>query len=246
MNGAPASLLVFTLGAAQERERRRLLPARLGSFELAIHQRGLEAALEAGRECGCQIAISSPRPLALKAVVDHIPQRGRSFGERFRGSLRELQRRQPEAAFVVVGTDIPGLTPEHVRQALSALADDPAGVVIGPSPDGGFYLLAARRPLDRVLARVRWRRRDTMKTLLAALREAGRPVRLLPSLADLDRASDLQRWLRSKAELPDLWERLLATLRSLLAALRRPLIPLALGQAGPVLAALGTSRAPPA
>ncbi len=245
MTTASPSLLIFTLGPVQERQRRRLLPPRLAAFELTIHQRGIQAALAAGRGCGCRIAISSPRPVHTDCAVEHIPQRGRSFGERFRRALKDLARRHPGAAYVVVGSDIPGLTSEHVRTALRRLEQDPEAVVVGPSPDGGFYLLAARQPLDTVLAAVRWQRRDTFKTLLAALRKANHTVRLLPALADLDSASDLQRWLSSRVRLPDPWGRLLARLRSLLAALRRPHVPLALGLAGPALAAVGTGRAPP-
>jgi glycosyltransferase A (GT-A) superfamily protein (DUF2064 family) len=245
MQPASTTLLVFTLGPDREL-RRRLLPSRLAHVERALHQQGLTAALAAGRQCGCRLAVSSPDPLDTDSAVERVAQRGPTFGERFRGSLAVLHRRRPAEAVVVVGTDVPGLSTDRVGEALRHLAGDPDGVVVGPSPDGGFYLLASRQPLDEVLSRVRWQQRDTLKTLLAALRGAGRTVHFLPPMADLDRPSDLHRWLRSKTRPAGLWALLLAGLRELLAALLRPAAPHSLGQARPALAVRGTGRAPPA
>ncbi len=245
MHSASTTLLVFTLGPDRELWR-RLLPARFADYERALHQQGLAAALAAGDQCGCRLAVSSPEPLTTERQVEHIAQRGSSFGDRFRRSLAALQRRHPGGAFVAVGTDVPGLDADHVRQALVHLAEEPDGVVVGPSPDGGFYLLASRHSLGDVLSRVRWQRRDTLRSLLTALREANKRVRLLPPLADLDQPSDLHLCLRPRTRLASLWLRLLEALRVLLAALLRPTVPLSLGRARPALAARGAGRAPPA
>ncbi len=244
-----ASLLVFTLGADRERARRRLLPSRLGRVELDLHRRGLEAALEAGREAGCRVEIAAPEPLPLGPVlgreVRQWRQRGGSFGERLRRAMASAEERADGKPLIAVGSDVPGLEARHLRQALEELGEDGRRVVVGPSPDGGFYLLAARRPLAPLLAGVRWRRRDTLQSLIAALYAAGCTVCLLPPLADLDHRADLERWLATGRPAAVRWQRLWRLLRRLLAELRRPAAPVALGALRPVLAAVPRGRAPP-
>jgi len=95
--------------------------------------------------------------------------------------------------------------------------------VVGPSLDGGFYLLASSAPLDDVLRSVRWCGGDARRSLLAALERTGRRVVLLAPLADLDTPADLERWVASgpvpAAELGDRRR----SLRRLLSRRRRPL-----------------------
>ena len=216
MTARAPTLLVFTLSPARECARRKLLPARLVHLERALHRRNLEAALAAGRDNGCRLEVSSPGRLELDADVRQTPQRGRSFGPRFRAALRACHARAKGGPVLVVGSDVPGLSGDHVASALARLGDDPGRVVVGPSPDGGFYLLASHRPLDRQLARVHWCRGDTLDTLLAALRSDGFEVTLLEPLRDLDRARDLARWLAAEAASSRRWRsfagRLLRTL----------------------------------
>lgn len=211
------TLLVFTLGAQCESRRRQLLPARWGAVEERLHRACLGAALDAGRAAGCRLEVAAPRRLDLPGDVRQRTQTGRGFGARLRASVR--------AAFaagagpvVLVGSDVPALSASHVERTLELLAGDPRRVVVGPSPDGGFYLLASAEPLDDALAEVRWCCRLTLRSLRRALARRGRAVVVLEPLADLDRPSDLERWLASAGASRSA---LVTLLRRLLAALRR-------------------------
>lgn len=219
------TLLVFTLGEDQESRRRQLLPQAHHPLERRLHRVCLDAAIDAGRRLGLEIEVSSPLAVELPAGVRQERQRGRSFGSRFRHALTGAFARGG-APVVLVGSDTPALGAEHLRHALAALEDDPDRVVLGPAPDGGFYLLAAARPLDEALGAVRWCCRHTLASLKRALRRQGREVVLLPSLADLDCRRDLERWLaRAGRELARglaVWRRLVDRLLAILADLRRP------------------------
>jgi glycosyltransferase A (GT-A) superfamily protein (DUF2064 family) len=251
---------VFTLGPEAEVRRRRLLPAPLGDREAALHRTCLQKALEAGRDAGCRLLVSSPsgsRLAALPPDAAGVGQRGEGFGERFAHAFDAAVARSA-APVVAVGTDTPGLRDEHVARAVALLSDPSSStarmdrVVVGPSPDGGLYLLAANRPLGHLLERVRWCRRTTLTHLRRLLRDAGLSVTLLEPVADLDRRTDLESWL---AHLPlggpgprgvrGATERLAAAIARALAALRRPLAPTVLGRPLPAPALVRRGRAPP-
>ena len=241
-----ASLLVFTLGERRECQRRRLLPTRWQTLEQRLHRACLEAALEAGRRAGCRLRVSSPIDCDLPSDVLHRPQDGQNFGARLRRALDETFRAS-EGPVVLVGSDVPGISEAPIRQALADLAEDPDRVVLGPSPDGGFYLLATRRPLDEALAAVRWCCGDTLESLIQALEQQGRTVTLLPALDDLDHRADLERWLAEAISEPpnEDWKALRALLRIALSRASRPAVARRSSLPGSFFRAQPLTRGPP-
>jgi len=221
-NSAVPALLVFTLGESHESRRRRLLPASWSALEQRLHRACLETALDAGRAAGCRLQVSSPVDCGLPTDVAHRPQQGRSFGTRLRHALGEAFA-ATQGPVALVGSDVPGLSAGHLRRSFELLEKNPEQVVIGPSPDGGFYLLASAKPLDEALAEVRWCCRDTLHSLRRALERRGRPVVLLPVLGDLDHRIDLEQWLAAHHRDKGPWHRLVTMLSTLLLLLCRPL-----------------------
>jgi glycosyltransferase A (GT-A) superfamily protein (DUF2064 family) len=260
---AETTLLVFTLGARGEGRRKRLLPAALRDRETALYRACFEEALAAGRGAGCRLEVCSPADVELPDDALAVGQAGRGFGERFAGAFDSALARSA-GPVVAVGTDTPGLAREHVERALTLLDSAAAGrtaprdaerdtVVIGPSPDGGLYLLASSRPLGDLLRRVRWCRGTTLAQLRRQLHRAGLEVVLLDPLADLDRRQDLERWVahswryrRSGLRAPSrAIERAARAIAHVLLALRRPLRPHALGLPVRTPAPVHRGRAPP-
>ena len=166
------TLLVFTRGVESEAACRRLLPARLAPMERALHRECLSATLRAGRDAGCRVVVSSPTAMRLPAAAAYERQRGRNFGERIGAAMRRVHA-DADGAVMVVGTDAPGLTANHLERAGNHLERHPNAVVVGPSRDGGFYLLASRRSLERELDGVSWCTGDTLRSLLDRLDLAG-------------------------------------------------------------------------
>lgn len=249
-SGRP-TLLVFTLGAARERRRRRLLPGRHRGDELRLHQACLDAAVAAGRESGCRVLVSTPSARPLPAGAERLAQHGHGFAGRLTRAVARAGAATRDAPLLVVGSDVPDLAASHLRAALAALEADPRRVVVGPATDGGLYLIAARGGSIRALVeRVRWCRRDTLRSFEAACRAAGRPVVRLEPLGDLDRRADLESWLAARPRRPvdtasAVRRRLGDALRRLLAALRRPPAPPRLGRPRAVPATVAIARGPP-
>jgi len=92
---------------------------------------------------------------------------------------------------VVIGTDIPSVSPCHIEQAFHALGDH--DVVFGPALDGGFWLIGMRRTprvIDAFAGGVRWSTEHTLADCMAGL--AGRRVAAVAMLRDTDDAADLK------------------------------------------------------
>ena len=91
---------------------------------------------------------------------------------------------------VLVGCDIPPLSALYVDRALAALDD--ADLVLGPTEDGGYCLIAMNEPHPEVFAGIPW----STNEVLAATRCAAAHLRvtLLERLWDVDDAAGLARW----------------------------------------------------
>ena len=93
---------------------------------------------------------------------------------------------------VVMDSDSPTLSPDHLNAAFTALADS-ADVVLGPCDDGGYYLIGLKRPAPRLLREVRMSTPNVMTDTLALAAEEGLRVELLPEWYDVDNAAALAR-----------------------------------------------------
>jgi rSAM/selenodomain-associated transferase 1 len=90
---------------------------------------------------------------------------------------------------VIVGTDCPGLSTGIIHQAFSEL--DKHDVVIGPTRDGGYYLLGARCVVPDVFRNKNWSSDSVAKDTFHDLDRLGHSYALLPKLIDVDTEADL-------------------------------------------------------
>src|SRR5260370_12349461 len=73
------------------------------------------------------------------------PQQGADLGARLLNVFKWTHERQFERT-IVTSSDSPQISREIVARAREAL--DEADVVLGPAEDGGYYLIALRKPTD--------------------------------------------------------------------------------------------------
>ncbi|KKM71939.1 hypothetical protein LCGC14_1425520 [marine sediment metagenome] len=118
------------------------------------------------------------------------PQQGEGLGTRMLLALeRVLEMGYSRAA--LVGADIPGLGPREVVEALGLL--DFADAAFGPAADGGYYLVACKKPHPEVFMDVEWSTPDTLMQTLDRAADAGLKTALGPVLEDVDTVDDLRR-----------------------------------------------------
>ncbi len=104
----------------------------------------------------------------------------------------------PPGPMVMIGSDIPEITPGLIAAAFKALGRH--DWVLGPAGDGGYWLIGARRRprLQLPFAGVRWSTSETLTDTLRGLE--GQSVALLPPLADIDSGADLAAWRARQKE----------------------------------------------
>ena len=113
-------------------------------------------------------------------------QRGGDLSERVGRAFRKMLRRHRAA--VIIGTDSPLLAPRVLGQALAELRVCDA--VLGPCPDGGFYLIGLRRIVPGIFRGVRWSTRFAFRDMLRRLLRIGFACSVLASVPDVDRPRD--------------------------------------------------------
>jgi len=136
-----------------------------------------------------KLAIAPERALRNPVWPAQLARRGQGggdLGQRMQKVIDEL----PPGPVVIVGSDIPGITPSLVAKAFRKLGN--ADIVIGPAPDGGYWLIGFKRhpSIPKVLQNVRWSHPETLNDTLRNAK--GLRVQQINMLDDIDEAEDLE------------------------------------------------------
>jgi len=123
-------------------------------------------------------------------VYDEQHQVGTSFGERFTNAITDIYNKGYEAV-ISVGNDTPNLTNIHVHKAIEFLQKGQS--VIGPSFDGGFYLMGLHKETfnRQEFSEFSWSTATIRKELYAYLESNSESFCQLDFLHDLDQVSDI-------------------------------------------------------
>lgn len=116
-------------------------------------------------------------------------QQGEDLGARLLGVFRWTQARHFRRT-IVISSDSPQVSQEIIAHAARTL--DEADVVLGPAEDGGYYLIAMRRPYD-VFSGVPMSTAVVLERTIELAERQGLTVRLLEPLFDVDELPDLLR-----------------------------------------------------
>jgi len=116
-------------------------------------------------------------------------QVGADLGERMKGAFELAFERCGYEQVAIIGSDCADLTTDVLNTAFEQLAD--ADVVIGPSNDGGYYLLGMKRPFLTVFDDKNWSTASVLEDTITDIKNANLTYHLLSELTDIDTESDL-------------------------------------------------------
>jgi len=105
-----------------------------------------------------------------------------------RDAFKELFAGGYESA-VMIGADLPTLPLSHLRAAFAALERRP--VVLGPSLDGGYYLIGLRAPQPELFEGIAWSTSQVLSQTIERINQLGLQVQCLEPWYDVDTIDDL-------------------------------------------------------
>ncbi len=144
--------------------------------------------------------IISYTPIGEEAAFDGIlhkgalliPQRGDGFGERLLATAQDLFA-CGFAAVCLIDSDSPTVPTSQFVAAATTLLREGERAVLGPSMDGGYYLLGMRRPIAELFQEIAWSTEVVASQTLDRAAEINLPVEVLWLWYDVDDAESLGR-----------------------------------------------------
>ena len=92
---------------------------------------------------------------------------------------------------VIIGSDCPDVNPVLLEQAFNELSE--YDLVIGPSADGGYYLLGMNKLQPELFRDIDWSTERVLKQTLEKAKSISLSVASLPELNDIDTIEDLEK-----------------------------------------------------
>ena len=191
-------VLVFTRTPVPGQVKTRLIPAigaaRAANLHRAMLWRTVATAVEARiGPVGLWCIPASEHPYLAEIQrefgLELYLQKGADLGERMHLALGS-QAGQSGGA-VLVGSDCPFLEARDLQQAADALRDG-CDAVIGPSRDGGYYLIGVRQSDWQAFSGIPWGSGQVLAATLEKFRDLGWQWRELTTRSDVDRPVDLE------------------------------------------------------
>jgi len=113
-------------------------------------------------------------------------QEGKDLGDRMKNAFSARFADGYEDV-VIIGADSPSLPLAYIEQAFASKKD----VVLGPSMDGGYYLIGMRKKITNLFDGIAWGSDRVLKDTYCKLESSDVSLELLPVWYDVDRSDDL-------------------------------------------------------
>ncbi|MFQ5850948.1 MAG: TIGR04282 family arsenosugar biosynthesis glycosyltransferase, partial [Candidatus Binatia bacterium] len=135
-----------------------------------------------------------------------LSQRGRDLGEKVHHIFVDLFRLGYQQV-VVADSDSPTVPLSSVARAYKLLGREGCDLVLGPSIDGGYYLVGLKSPTEGLFRQIPWSSAAVLQKTLGRASELGLRAELLPPAYDIDVEKDLRQLWEDLKALPELQER---------------------------------------
>ena len=139
----------------------------------------------------------------LNIDVFYRRQEGKTLGERMFNSLKQLFQLEDYKRGIIVGTDCPMIDVPLIENAFRIL--EKKEIVIGPSRDGGYYLLGMSKPDSKyfqwmsmydLFMDITWSTDKVFDQTMEKIRKNNLSCHILQTLFDIDTKEDLFMYFR--------------------------------------------------
>ena len=197
-----ACVIVFVKSPIPGQVKTRLIPHLSAEQAASLYQAFLADCCNALSEISTAqrvIAYTPPEGLSgLKSLIGedpiYIPQQGATLGERLIAAARWASN-QGYAKLLFVGSDSPTLPSQYIERALDLL--ESRDVVIGPSVDGGYYLIGfskhgASLSIPTIFEEITWSTDVVFRQTLDKIQTINARLGVLPPWYDVDTPAGLK------------------------------------------------------
>ena len=211
-----AAIAVFAKAPVPGRVKTRLVPPLTPEEAAAVARACLETTLRRfapAVDAPITLFLDGEADSALQALaqslgVPIVPQAGADLGARLVEAFRSL-RGGGATITVALGSDGPTIDPAWIARAIASL--DTHDVVIGPTEDGGYYLIGVRGNIPELFSKIPWSTDSVARATLERASALGIAVDVLPTWYDVDDIATLRRAIADGAGyLPEPIHRLVA------------------------------------
>jgi rSAM/selenodomain-associated transferase 1 len=121
-----------------------------------------------------------------------LPQRGEDFGERLLFAIEDLLRIGFESV-CLINSDSPTVPASSFAEAVRVLLRPGDRMVLGPSDDGGYYLIGLKKLHRQIFEEIDWSTEKVLRQTMERAEELRLSVHMLPSCFDVDDRATLHR-----------------------------------------------------
>ena len=193
------TIIVFLRAPEKGRVKTRLARDIGDEKALALYKKFVQKTLLAVEKSGVDHRICF-FPAERQAMVEewlgqnhtYMHQAGEDLGHRMDNALSRVFSQGVQKA-ILIGTDIPDISARHLLAALDLLNKN--DVVIGPSLDGGYWLIGFQRDgyCSELFRQIDWGTEAVFSATIEKCEVAGLSTGILTVLRDIDTLEDLQR-----------------------------------------------------
>lgn len=129
---------------------------------------------------------SSKNPELLKKLTGNFTlykQKGRDLGNRMHNAF-EYATKSKAKKIIIIGSDSPHLPRRYIEKAFYAL--DKKDIVLGPTYDGGYYLIGLKKPCFGVFKGIKWSSNSVFKNTVKNIKGKKKSLCLLDEWYDVD------------------------------------------------------------
>jgi len=118
------------------------------------------------------------------------------LGNKMWSAWQTVYKRFSPEPIVIIGTDCPDLDHNMISIAFEKLEN--TDVVIGPTYDGGYYLIGMKEPYEWLFNNMPWSTDKVFSDTISRLQKHEKSYACLPLLLDIDHESDWIEWESSQ------------------------------------------------
>lgn len=188
------ALIIFTRIPEAGRTKTRLMPYFSGEQCAELHTCFLRDISASVRNVDADVFVfyTGGKPCALNEIfgsrAQYIEQKGETLGARMHNAVRSVLGAGYESA-VLIGTDIPAVSADIIEKAFNRIDD--AHIVMGPTTDGGYYLIGMNTPVEEVFSLKQYGDSSVFDATVRAADDSGFRVAAVDELSDIDEAADV-------------------------------------------------------